>query len=384
MQWHLFCGKKDILAQKAVLQELARQSALEGAMDFLDYFLNAPYFGLDVPHASLKAFRLVPNAVLTRRAKLPRVLLRWKNGSVDAAVFVFEYGLHGISTGCYIPADSDGYRTVIASPEKRAEAAVEAGHFLLRQGALLVLISYMQVPVEEQAETAAPRVSVAAKFTADLPPRRHRVLAHQLRELGRKLPLMTDFEATMASVSRNTRHNLRRSMQQAARELGARFEAEADITLPELVELAGQSAYGPPDWAVRERFEAARTLLGGVLAGLRSVEGQWLSAVGAHREAETLCLDWQLNRSGVGSISLATAMRAFLIEAETGRGTRWLRFESGTTHPLQRAFVRETTHDLLFARRFLPVTLVKRLAAGMAEGGPLATVLGSEALIWRS
>ena len=261
---------------------------------------------------------------------------------------------------------------------------MEAGEFLLKRGALLLLLSYMEPLNGGQASGGHESTSVSLTPPGVERSAAGRLLAHQVRELGRKLPLHESFEATLAGLSRNTRHNLRRSMQQASHELATEFSAKADLDLPALQELASESAYGPPDWAVMERFDAVRELPGGVLAGLRSTDGRWLSVVGAHREGDTLCLDWQLKRSGLGAISLATAMRGFLIEYEIGLGTRWLRFESGTTHPLQRAFVRERSHDLLFAQRFLPVALLKRLSSGLAEGGPLATVLTSAALVWKS
>lgn len=362
-------------------------------MDFLDFFVRAPYFGQDVPHASLKkTFKLLPKAALTRRAKFPRVLVRRRGEVVDAAVFVFEYGLHGVPTGCYIPADSDGYRTVIAPVASREEAALEAGQLLLRRGALLLVLSYMQPLDSATADGAAQELQDLSAETAEAPepgsrirfpaPAGRRVLASQRRVVGRKLALCDTLESTLARMSRNTRHNLRRSMLQAAEHWGAIFHAKAPILLPDLLDLAKESAYGPPDWAVRERFRAARELPGGVLAGVRGGEGRWLAVVGAHREGDMLCLDWQLNRSGLGTLSMATAMRGFLMEAEIGRGTRWMRFESGTTHPLQHAFLPECTHDVLFARRFLPPALIKRLASGIAAGGPLATVLASDALVW--
>ena len=383
-EWQLLEGKDEILAFHPQLQTLAARSSLEGCMDYLAFFLSAPYFLVDVPHATLKAFKLLPNRMLTRRAKLPRVLLRRRGTDVDAAVFVFEYSLHGIPTGCFIPADSDGYRTVIAPAESRKNVAAEAGEFLLKRGALLLLLSYMEAVDEGRTRISdeGRRYSGPSPWTERSV--EGRLLAHQVRELGRKLPLADTFEETLADMSRNTRHNLRRSMHGASRDLRAEFCDGADIDLPALQELASESAYGPPDWAVRERFRAVRELPGGVLAGLRGADGRWLSVVGAHREHDALCLDWQLNRSGVGTISLATAMRGFLIQSEIGLGTRWLRFESGTTHPLQRAFIRERSHDLLFARKVLPTAFLKRMAAGMAAGGPLATVLTSDALVWRS
>ena len=383
--WQLLCGKDEILSYSAELQSLARESDTEGSLDFLAFLLSAPYFLQDVPHPSLKSFKLVPNAMLTRRAKLPRVLLRRSGKRIDAAVLTFEYSLHGVRTGCYIPADSDGYRTVIAPAAMRQEVTMQAGEFLLKRGALLLLLSYMEAASEGGETLAAVDDRPSVTFPAVTQrPAGGRLMAHQVRELGRKLPLRDSFEATLAGVSRNTRHNVRRSMQQARGELGVVFHAAAELDLPALQELASQSAYGPPDWVVQERLEAARRLPGGVLAGLRGAGGQWFSVVGAHRERDMLCLDWQLNRSGLGSISLATAMRGFLIDSEIDLGTRWLRFESGTTHPLQRAFLCERSHDLLFARRILPAALLKRLASGMAEGGPLATVLTSGGLVWRN
>ena len=365
-EWELISGKESILAQKALLIALARRCSQEGILDFLDHLIEEPYFVLYVPR--LRAGTLPPplKALVMRRSKLPRLLLRRSSSQVDAAVLLFEYTLLGIGTRCFIPFDDDGHRSVIAPEQHRAEVALQAGEVLIKRGALLALISFMT----EQPEMAKPDALLSPV-----------VLGSQSRETRRKLSLSPSYEETLAGMSRNTRHNVRRSRDQLVRRFGAVFSTSVDLSESELLELSLDSPFAPPPWATLRRYTAARTLAHGVLVGVKAGDGRWLSLIGAHREHNTLCLDWQVNRSNLDNISVATATRAFLIEAETGTEARWIRFERGTLHPISRAFLLEHTQDFVFAPKLLPSWLIRAIFSG-AKGGLLPTILSSRSLLW--
>ncbi len=104
---------------------------------------RSPYFVQHVPR--LRPGTLPPplKVLVMRRSKLPRLLLRRSSLQVDAAVLLFEYTLLGIGIRCFIPFDDDGYRSVIAPEQHRAEVALQAGEVLIKRGALLALISLM-------------------------------------------------------------------------------------------------------------------------------------------------------------------------------------------------------------------------------------------------
>ena len=364
-EWEMISGRDPILAQKALLVALARSCAQEGVLDFLDHLIEEPYFILDVPQLRPWAVSPLLGSLVMRRSKLPRLLLRRSSSQIDAAVLLFEYGLHGVGTRCFIPFDEDGYRSVIAPEEHRAEVVLQAGEVLVQRGAVLALISFMDKQPEVGADARTSRL----------------MLGSQSCETRRKLHLSPTYEETLAGMSRNTRHNLRRAKDQLLRHFGATYFPVVDLSEAEILELNRDSSFAPPPWAALQRYVAARTFEHGVLVGVRAENGRWLSLIGAHREHDTLCLDWQLNRSGLGNISVATAARAFLIEAEAGKNSKYIRFERGTTHPISRAFLAEQTHDLVFAPRFLPSWLIKAFFSG-AKGGLLPTILASRSLLW--
>ena len=333
-------------------------------LDALDYFLKAPYFDQSVSDSLRETFRILPRKLLTKRTRVPVLLLQHQGDSIRAAVLLFEYKLHGFPTGCYIPMEEDGSRCVVAPKEQRSAIAMEAGAYLIRRGAVLVLVS-----------VASPSLPLR---TASID---RSLLATQVREVRRILPLGPSLEETLHTLSRNTRHNFRRARLQLKADYRPVYLRDARPTLEELSELNQSCAFTVPQWVVEERCRLLRHLPLGVVLGLRDQDGRWLSLVGAHREEEMLCLDWQMNRSGLGSISVATAMRSFLIEDEIGRGARLLRFERGTTHPVSRAFNSETTCNWVFGSRRLGRSLSR--AFSKSCGGPFANVLSSPSVVWR-
>ncbi len=367
LEWQIVSDLDQILLHKQRLCELSARCLQTGSLNFLDYFLAAPYFDLAVPEALIKAFRFLPERLLKRRARRPVLLLGSDRKTLQAAVLLFEYSVMGLPTRCFVPLDDDGYRCVIAPEEEKNRVAIEAGTYLVKRGALMALISALKNDDEEWVPFA-----LAAPL-----------LGTQRRRVARRFLLRGSMEETFAAMSRNLRHNLRRSRGHLVQDFGATYVPDAVVSLPELMELNQSCIFRVPDWVAAERYASARGLEFGYVAGLRDRNGRWNSLIGAHREADTLCLDWQINRSGLGSISVTTAMRSFLIEDEIRRGTRWIRFERGTTHPIQGAFRHEVTYDWLFASQLLPSRLIQRMTRN-AKGGALSTVLASPTMNWRS
>ncbi len=365
-------GKEKIIALRTELIDLAERCGQSGMMHSLDYFLALPYFGLQVPFKLLGRSRAISNIITREREKFPRLFLRTGPHGLDAAVLLVEHRLHGLHTGLYMPTTVDGYRTVVAPPDQLDTVAKEAGEFALQQGAMMVLVSYLKPAEATSAENSA----------ADFQNVPH-LIATQLRDASRVLPLASTYDATLARMGRHTRRNFRACQRRVVQELGAVYIAEPEITLSEFLKVNEGSMYTAPAWVARWRYESIHSMDQGVFAGLRAADGTWLSLIGGHREADTVRLDWQMNLMRFASLSLVSAMRAFFIASQIDRGVRWIRFEGGTLHSMNSAFLKEQARDLIFACRALPPGVVRRLSKAISTGGPLAKALSSPALAWR-
>ncbi len=369
----MISGAQNILAMRADLIALAERYGQPGMMQSLEYFLALPYFGLQVPFKVVDSSRILTHLITRRRKKLPRLLLRSGRHGLDAAVLLCEHQLHGFHTGLYMPTNGDGYRTVLAPAEEVDGVAREAGEFALKQGAILVLISYLDPCNAPAAEGPAAGFQDGSHL-----------IATQLRDASRNLPLAPSFDGTLALMGRHTRRNLRASQRRVIQELGAVYTADAQVSLSDFLELNRASMYSAPDWAARWRYESVRNVAHGSMAGLRAADGAWLSLIGGHRHEDTVWLDWQMNLTRFASFSLVSAMRAFFIASQIDQGARWIRFEGGTSHSISAAFVKEQARDLIFARGALSPRLVRALAKGISTGGPIAKALSSPSLVWRS
>ena len=124
---------------------------------------------------------------------------------------------------------------------------------------------------------------------------------------------------------------------------------------------------------------------GGVLAGVRSGDGDWISMVGGRRSHGTFAIDWQMNRSDLRRISPATLLRGFLMEHEVALGTSGLLFEGGTPHSMQNAFQPESVVDLVASAPSLPATLLRRIAGHMRHPENfLMQILADKTLQWHA
>jgi hypothetical protein len=161
--------------------------------------------------------------------------------------------------------------------------------------------------------------------------------------------------------------------------------SEANPSESEFLVLNRNSLYPVFPWIAKWRFRCARGLPDSIFAGLRAADGSWLSMIGGRPRNRITYVDWQMNVKAFPALSIGTAMRAYLIEHEVARGTQLLTFEDGTTHSMNRAFVREVVCDLLLARPSLSPNVLRYLAARMPlKSNVLATTIRKGSTVWHS
>jgi hypothetical protein len=320
-------GVPEILSVSAVLAELALRCGQAGAMGWMEYFL------------SLREFRWkTPYLVLLGRGGLDRDKLRVED--LSAAVLLFEYSLLGVGTGVFATVDSSAFRSVVAPAAERAAAAAVASQALLRRGAEVVIATYddaaRELPGEVLMEAAAGRFRSAALR----------------RPVAKTLVLEETYAATLAKLGKATRFNLGYYRRRLVAKMRCTFVADARGMLNEReLRTVNASCLNPVPFALfKLQYEAACTLPGGFLLGLRGQSGEWIGLIGGWRQDDATVLHWQTNISGYEKASIGTVMRSFFIEHEIARGARTLTFYGGTPHSMQHSFVQDQAVDLVLRR----------------------------------
>ena len=325
-------GRAAIRGAQPRLQGLADRSGQAGAADYIDYFLTQPYTGGKQPH-----------------------LLLFHGGApgaetqLEGAVLVHQYHALGVPLPVYVTEDTGGERNVLGSPETRSATALRAAEFLLRtRGAHLVLLSLQDAgfhPANPPAgRQQAPRWGL------------------RRRTLLRRLPLLSSYEATLNTLGAHTRRNFRLFRRRALGAYGCTFVPQSNISEQDFIALNARCDYPVPLPVAQWRYRSRHTIPGGVLAGVQSAGGEWISIAGGRRYHGTFALDWQMNRTDFARISPATLMRGFLMEHEAASGTGSLLFQGGTPHSMQSAFRPEQVVDLVGSATSLPARLLLRLA----------------------
>jgi hypothetical protein len=346
-------GHTNVLALHQTLSDLAERCGQSGVLDYLPFFLSARRLWGKVPHVLL-----LPNS----------------EGELQAAVLLYAYGIGRVSSGIFVPADLNGERTVLAPERLRSMVAWQAAEFLLDHGAHLVLLSLRNGDFTALHSATSRNPQTGA-----------RTCATRLRLANRSLPIASTFDATVAAMGPRTRRNLRHYRRLVESELGATFVPEAKPSESEFLALNRSSLYPVFPWIAKWRFRYARGLPDSTFAGLRAADGSWLSMIGGRRRNRITYVDWQMNVKAFPALSIGTAMRAYLIEHEVARGTQLLIFEDGTTHSMNRGFVREVVCDLLLARPSLSPNVLRYLAARMPlKSNVLATTIRKASTIWHS
>lgn len=331
-------------------------------MEFLDYFLDAPYTGAKKTPLLL-VFTKVPidglNAI--------------DPGEIVGAVLLHEYHMMGQGLKIFVSEDLAGERNVVAPPSSRSLIAVRACRYLLQNAAHLILLSLRDGAFDEELFAQVARTTHGTRFQRSA----------SVRELTRYMPLRESYDATLTTMGSHTRRNLRYYRKRMESEFGCTFLPSAEMTEAEFIATNRICAYPVPDDVASWRYNSARSVTGGLFAGLRAANGDWLSVLGCRHFHPVTAIDWQMNRNDLSAYSLSTVMRSYLLEYEVARGTTLLLFEGGTPHSMRSSFLTDRVVDLIAMRSSVPALLLRRYVRSiLPEKNSLAEALTAPGLEW--
>ena len=341
-------GVPAILAHRELLQDFAAATEQHTAMHGLQFRLEHEYVARKTPHLFC--------VVSGDDASVPLGL-----DSLVGCVLFFEYRIASWNTGVFATGDSTGFGTVIAYPEIRARVAALASCAALSHGCLVLTCFRGDAEDADEPEIA-------------FPPEQTGLWSAQVREVRDRLPLRSTYDCTLDALGKRTRTHLRYYRKRLQAQTGCVFvpDATAEIAESQLSALNASSLEPLRQRVFDMQFHATAKLPGGYVCGLRAADGRWLSLAGGWRDGRTAMIEWQVNASGFGRLSLGTAFRAFLIEHEIGRGTRQLSFHGGTSHSISHAFQREHAVDLILRRPGKELSLFIRFMSLLAKRKPIA------------
>jgi hypothetical protein len=345
-----------------MLHMLSERSGQSGATHWLDY-------QMDVPAERKK----IPTIVLVGAGG--RTNLHSEHATADdllGAVILFEYRIAGRGIRVFAADDATGQRAVIAPQHLRAQIAEAACNGLLSQGALAVILTYegRMEPSSQQKRRNLPNGNRVDSAT-------------RTRSVPLYLPLAATFEATLASLGRHTRRNLRYYRRRTESELAASFVPRAAISRSEFLEINRTSINPAPNAIAQWRYDSFAGMPEMLFAGMRSRDGRWLSLIGGRRHHKVTEIDWQMNLAGLPRLSLSTVMRSYLLEHEVQLGTEILKFTGGTPHSMRHSFVSADVVDALFLRQSSGSRMLRTLAPVLLpKNNFLAQALCDPAMRW--
>ena len=362
-------GRARILPWAPALESLAARCGQHGACHWLHFFLNGATARFKHPMLVLQAQAGFDPGCLTPE--------NVDASQLRAAVLLSEYRPAGLRTHIVTTDDEGGWRSVVAMPADRRQAAAHALRAALSMGAHLAVAT---IDVSSPATTPSP--------PAQLPLR----AATRSRAVSMRLPLAPTLEDTLATMGRSTRVNMRYYRRKLESEHDIEFVAEPlqHIALDEIARFQRASRYPSAPREFLRRIEACQDR-GGYISGLRVRGGPWLSFAGGWRQDRTSVLYMQINSPDWGKASLSMVMRSFLIEDEIRRGSDELLFFGGTPHSIHHAFTVNTVEDLLVRRESgLAELLVRTLPLARSRISPvgrsnfLAGMLCDPHLTWHA
>lgn len=326
-------GRTEVLRLRAVLADLCARCGQVGALDYLEYFLTATENLKKIPHLVL----------VTSRTDVEAAELRAED--IEGAVLVYEYKVAGFRSTLFAACDYNGSRAVIAPASLRRQVSAAVCRYLMDHGAQVVLLS-MEPGSPESCQT-----SFEGAMTGD---RKH-WWGTQRREVGATITLQKTFDATLATMGKHTRRNLRYYRRKAEAELNCSFASDVknSLTMSQLVELNQSSTHPVLQSTLERRYKTTKSMEGFFCVGLSGDGGEWISLLGGRRHHGVTEVDWQMNRSGLAKYSVGTVIRSYLIEYEITTGTKKLFFEGGTPHTMRHSFLTEEAMDIVVINRSL-------------------------------
>jgi hypothetical protein len=357
---HVVEGRDAIMKLCPLLVELSRRCGQVGAMDHLAFqFARPAYSGKN------------PCLVLISSGSAGG--LSTSVDEVAGAVLLYEQRFKGIGTRVFSADYHGGERTVIAPLTLRPRIAFLAASALMKRGALLVQATY-------ENQTLPVDTAGVASVT-----RRKLLWTACEREMTGYVPLKDNFEDTLLSLGKNTRHNLKRYRYRAETDLKQRLVKNPEMGREEFLALNRICAYPVTDAVAGWRYDQMKLFPKGALyLGLQTPAGEWISLIGGRTHEGSTVIDWQMNRIDMPSYWLSTVMRSYLLEHEVERGIRRIYFIAGTSHSIRNSMVRDKFVDLLVLRYKVPDFLLKRLMPPEGEEPNfLVRMMTDKTLTWR-
>jgi len=356
---HVLRGRDAVAARSGMLDELCRRTGQAGAMHSLEFLLSAP-----------AALEKIPTLVLaaTDGGAMPA---RARADDAAGAVLLYEYRMARVGTKVFATDDTTGLRTVIAPAGLRLRVAEAACEALLERGALAAMISFAG-----SAGADAPDEPGCAWARACR-------MAQRSRCVPWYLPLAETHEATLASLGRHTRRNLRYYRRRVESEMGAEFVPSVAMGREEFLAINRASTNPVPDATAKWRYDAIERMPGVLFAGVRARNGRWLSLIGGRRHLGVSEIDWQINLAGLPRCSLSTMMRSYLLEHEVKLGTKRLAFSGGTPHSMRHSFACMDVADVIAVQESAAAWMLRRAARWVfPEKNFLGQALRDPELCW--
>jgi len=360
---HVVRSRNAILGFRDLLVALSVRCEQDEVIDDLQFFLDRPKFR--EKRACL---------VLVCQAESEQLPTRVEE--ILGAVLLYEYQWLGIGSRVFVADYHGAERTVLGPAHMRREVSFRACAELLLRGALIVQLSFL-------ADTLVAG-SIESWETPAGPGRARWRWAAKARTTPGYLRLENSLEETLSKLGKHTRRNLRLYRRRAATDLDYEFVSAVQISREKFLELNRLCPYPATDAMAEWRYDAVHRLENGLLIGLQTHDGEWLSLLGGRRHRESMAIEWQMNRPDLPSNSLCTVMRSHLIEHAVEEGMRRLKFVGGTTHTLKHSLINPETVDLVGVQIQLPKLLLKWIAQPvMLEKNFVVQQLSDDELHWR-
>jgi hypothetical protein len=313
-------GRKRILPHSALLGAFAARCDQPCALHWMPFFLNGR----------------------GRWWKRPSLVLVLKPGTAVAqlqvddlagAALFFEYRPLGLRTWTAVNDD------VVAPAGQKSMIAGIAAEAMLEQGAHTVVASYY----EDDLDPNEPWKALSPSGNQ---------WVQRSRQMRRQMQLGKNYAETLGRLGKSTRTNMRYYSKRFQAKVPFAYIADARgvLTEADMLALNEQSLNPVEKSSCRLRYQASCEGEG-FLVGIRSLGGEWLSAIGGWRRGSTTVVHWQVNKAGYQKDSLVTVMRACLLDGEAARGTQRLMYYGGTSHSMQNSFDEEVVWDFFVRRR---------------------------------
>jgi hypothetical protein len=357
-------GRGKILRLRTVLTDLCELCGQAGAMDYLEYFLTATENLKKTPYLVLMA----------SRSNLEVSEMRAED--LRGAVLIYEYRLLGLGSNLFTTGDFNGSRAVIAPAALRRQVSAAVCRYLMERGAQIVLLS-LEPGSQESCQTS---------FEDAMRGERKRWWTTRTRVAGATLALQDTLDATLATLGKHTRRNLRYYRRKAEADLDYSFvhDVKSMVTMTQLRELNRASTHPVAQPVLDRRLSTLKSIEGFFCVGLKQPDGRWISLLAGRRHHGVTEIDWQMNRGGLAKYSVGTVVRSYLIEYEVAIGTERLFFEGGTPHTMRYSFLSQNAMDIVVMNRSVFVFLLRRCARWLRpERNFLLQTLLSPAIKWQ-